>query len=188
MKRGFTLVELLIVIGILAILAVVVVLVLNPAQLLAQARDSQRISDLGSIKSAIGLYLATATSPSIAASTTCTITSCFSPFATSTLTVTSSTVVTGGGWVAVDLTGTTGGSPLSALPLYPTNSTTYYYAFKGDSTNKTFELNGRLESTKYRDMMKTDGGNQNSCTTYTENNDTPNGCFYEIGTDPGLDL
>ena len=35
MKKGFTLIELVIVIGILAILATVVVLVLNPAQLLA---------------------------------------------------------------------------------------------------------------------------------------------------------
>ena len=61
MKKGFTLIELLIVIAILAILATTVVLVLNPAQILAQARDAQRISDLSSIKSAIALYLATAT-------------------------------------------------------------------------------------------------------------------------------
>ncbi len=60
--KGFTLIELLIVIAILAILATAVVLVLNPAQILAQARDSQRISDLSSVKSAIALYLATTTS------------------------------------------------------------------------------------------------------------------------------
>jgi prepilin-type N-terminal cleavage/methylation domain-containing protein len=41
--KGFTLIELLIVIAILAILATAVVLVLNPAQILAQARDAQRI-------------------------------------------------------------------------------------------------------------------------------------------------
>ncbi|MGC9603563.1 MAG: type II secretion system protein, partial [Minisyncoccia bacterium] len=41
---GFTLIELLVVIGILGTLATAVVLVLNPAQLLAQARDSTRLS------------------------------------------------------------------------------------------------------------------------------------------------
>ena len=183
MKRGFTLIELLIVIGILAILAVAVVLILNPAQLLAQARDSQRISDLGSVKSAIGLYLTTASSPTVGTNVTCTAAACSTggPFGSET--ITSSTIVTGGGWVQIDLTGATGGSPLSALPLDPTNSGSYFYAYKGDNTTKTFELDARLESVKFRDLMITDGGNKNTCTNYTEAT-----CYYEIGTDSGLDL
>ncbi len=63
--KGFTLIELLIVIGILAVLATTVVLVLNPAQILAETRDTQRISDLGSVNSAIGLYLATVSNPNL---------------------------------------------------------------------------------------------------------------------------
>ena len=55
-QKGFTLIELLIVIAIIAILAVVVVLTLNPAELLRQARDSNRISDFATIKSALALY------------------------------------------------------------------------------------------------------------------------------------
>lgn len=39
-RKGFTLIELLIVIGILAVLATAVIMVLNPAELLKQARDS----------------------------------------------------------------------------------------------------------------------------------------------------
>jgi prepilin-type N-terminal cleavage/methylation domain-containing protein len=65
MKKGFTLIELLIVIGILAILATTVVLILNPNELLKQARDAQRISDFKSIKSAISLYLVRTTTPTL---------------------------------------------------------------------------------------------------------------------------
>ncbi|MFA7202022.1 MAG: type II secretion system protein, partial [Candidatus Paceibacterota bacterium] len=42
-KSSFTLIELLIVIGILAILTAAVVLVLNPTELLKQGRDSKRM-------------------------------------------------------------------------------------------------------------------------------------------------
>ncbi len=44
-RESFTLIELLVVIAILAVLATAVVLVLNPSQLLAQGRDSTRLSD-----------------------------------------------------------------------------------------------------------------------------------------------
>lgn len=56
-KGGFTLLELLIVIAILAILSVALVIVLNPAETLKKARDAQRISDLSTLKTAIGLYM-----------------------------------------------------------------------------------------------------------------------------------
>jgi len=57
-KKGFTLIELLVVIAIIAILSVVVVLTLNPAEMLRRSRDSNRASDLATIKTAISLYLA----------------------------------------------------------------------------------------------------------------------------------
>jgi len=55
-KKGFTLVELLIVIAILAILAAGVVVVINPGELLAQARDSTRLRDFRSLNQAIALF------------------------------------------------------------------------------------------------------------------------------------
>ena len=55
-SRGFTLIELLVVIAIIAILAVVVVLTLNPAEMMREARDSNRLSDLATLQSAINLY------------------------------------------------------------------------------------------------------------------------------------
>src|SRR5471030_3210736 len=57
-RSGFTLIELLVVIAIIAILSVVVILTLNPAELLRQARDSNRVSDFATLKSALGLYAA----------------------------------------------------------------------------------------------------------------------------------
>lgn len=63
--RGFTLLELIIVIAILAILSVAVVLVINPAETLRRARDSQRLSDLSAVKSAIGLYMTDVTGPDL---------------------------------------------------------------------------------------------------------------------------
>ena len=177
MKKGFTLIELLIVIGILTILATVVVLVLNPAQLLAQARDSQRMSDLSSVKSAIVLYLATADSPAVDATSKGTFsTACWfgTTCATACSGISTSTAVDGTGWVNVKLTATTGGSPLSALPLDPSQTATYQYTYIGDATNLTFELNANLESTKYSGLEATDGGNCSS--------------VYEIGTAPGLAL
>src|SRR5712691_11704897 len=53
---AFTLIELLIVIAIIAVLAVVVILTLSPAELLRQARDSNRLSDMDTITKAISLY------------------------------------------------------------------------------------------------------------------------------------
>jgi prepilin-type N-terminal cleavage/methylation domain-containing protein len=46
MRSGFTLIELLIVIAIIAILSVVVVLALNPAEMLRESRDNNRVSDM----------------------------------------------------------------------------------------------------------------------------------------------
>ena len=183
-KKGFTLLELLIVIGILAILTAAVVVVLNPAQLLAQARDSQRLSDLASVQSAINLFLATATStdlgtgPYATANATCGFTS------TTTCTVSTSTAVNGTGWVRVDLSRASGGSPLAVLPLDPTNTATYQYAYIANDNYDTFELDARLESEKYRSRMTNDGGSANVCgANYTDAT-----CWYEVGNDPELNL
>ena len=64
-KKGFTLLELLIVIAIIAILSVVIVFVLNPAETLKKSRDSQRIADLNTLKTALGIYLTTVATPDL---------------------------------------------------------------------------------------------------------------------------
>lgn len=53
---GFTLIELLVVIGIIGILAAVVLVAVNPGRQFAQARDTQRRSDLYGLTNAIYQY------------------------------------------------------------------------------------------------------------------------------------
>ena len=193
-KKGFTLIELLVVIAIIAILAVAVVLVLNPAELLRQSRDSQRVSDLATLKSAISLYLIDGTVSNIASSslgysacylspvsgvgtTTAkcgTFTNAYSSGNSSTTSAlyrnNNST-----GWLPVNLSQMSYGSPLSALPVDPSNNATYYYAYAATSTGGyLFEINTFMESIKYASTSANDGGNNNA--------------IYEVGNEPGLNL
>ena len=182
--KGFTLIELLVVIGIVVVLSVVVLLTLNPAQLLRQARDSTRVSDLGTLKSALALYLADVSSPYLGTSTNCYVSTSSSPgtnclvFSTAGTVVTSSAAsssrVDGTGWIPVNFTLISSGAPISALPLDPVNNTTTFYAYRSVSSTLVYELAAVLESSKYIPLMSTDGGNTTTA--------------FEVGTDPGLDL
>lgn len=192
LKKGFTLIELLIVIAILAILGSAVVVVLNPAEILAQTRDGTRVSDLNTLRNAINNYLVNTTQspPNLglcAAGGRCTADpgALNGPFTSTTCALQAGTGVTGTGWVDINFGTVTGGSPIAALPLDPTNSATYFYGYmcSGGTGGYVVELDTRLESVKQRGKMTADGGNKNTCTSFTETT-----CFFEIGTDPGLDL
>jgi len=198
-EKGFTLIELLVVIAIVAILAVVLVLTLNPAQILAQARDSTRISDLNTVKTAISLYLADIASPSLGTNGSCYVhassgiqmanTTCsgryltMTAFVTSTVptvTTTTARTVAGSGWIPVNLTAISSGAPLSIYPIDPINNATYFYSYAATSTTQTFELNAKMESTRYsngggaNDVESQDGGSSST--------------LYEVGTAAGLSL
>lgn len=173
-KKGFTLIELLVVIGIIAVLATVVVLVINPAQLFAQARDSQRLSDLDTVRDAILFVQSNATStPALGTTgnTTGTTTTCstgsLAIYSAACTTVTARTTA-GSGWAAVNF-GLVSPSPLAQLPIDPSNGATYFYTYKGTSAG-LFKLGAVLESTKYLGLMDntSDGG-------------TASG-MYEVGT------
>lgn len=171
-QKGFTLLELLIVIAILAILATVAVLVINPAEYLRQARDSQRVGDLGALKGAIDLILTNSTTttplgscPSGAAAARCTVAGAGSPFATPSgacgANVGRGINGAATNWVDVAFSSLAGGSPLSVLPVDPQNNATYYYGYACNNTSATYELDAKFESTKFnvdQNLAGIDGG------------------------------
>lgn len=57
-SKGFTLIEILVVIGIIALLATIVIIAINPARQFAQARNTQRESNINTILNAIGQNIA----------------------------------------------------------------------------------------------------------------------------------
>jgi prepilin-type N-terminal cleavage/methylation domain-containing protein len=170
-RSGFTLIELLVVIAILAVLAVVVVLTLNPAGLLQEARDSNRISDMATINSALGLSLADNASESLGSPNTVYV-SVPDPTATSSAgdqcqglgllslpsgfsyhCAASSTYrkTDATGWIPVNLSQNTFGSSMAQLPQDPVDVTSsrLYYTYETDGNGK-YEATTPFESAKYK--------------------------------------
>src|SRR3989344_2377107 len=200
LQKGFTLLELLIVITILAILTLVVVLFINPVEMLKKARDVQRMSDMAVLRTAIVLYLQdrptntltgcvtaqpgpAATSsqwvsvPSDAAVGIKFGTTCYGSTTAAYYTKNDST-----GWVRVNFASVASSSspPIAKLPIDPinqagtvadsTSADTYYYRY-ACLTNNTFEIDATLESAAYvTDDAKASKDGGNS--TYR----------YEVGT------
>ena len=55
-NKGFTLVEILVVVALIAILAAITIIAINPAKNFADTRNAQRSSDVGEILSAVTQY------------------------------------------------------------------------------------------------------------------------------------
>lgn len=191
-QKGFTLLELVIVIGILAVLGAVSVLVLNPAQLFAQARDTTRIEDIGVLRNAMALYVSTISNPDLDGATDSCSSLCYTAatgmaancggrHANATNKIDATREVNGNGWVPVDLTAIPGGPPLSVLPIDPINDSIYFYSYACDNTAKTYEFNANMESARYAT-----GGVDDKESDTKDGGNWPN--IYEVGTDAGLDL
>lgn len=189
-NSGFTLIELLVVIAIIAILAVVVVLVLNPAQMLAQSRDANRLSDASTLVNALtyfsedtngrmGTSSVIYTSIPDPAATTTAGNQCQSiglpSLASSTYNCPASSTFrlgNGTGWIPLDFSRVSYGTPLNSIPVDPENSSTTGNYYTYTTNGKTFEVTMAFESLKYAPIEANDGGQ------YAD--------LYEAGSNLGL--
>jgi hypothetical protein len=146
-------------ITIIVVLVIIIVIIVNPKKILEKSRDSTRLADITSLESAINLYLAdnrdfkVLTDGQVYDSTTL------------------SRKIDGTGWIPLNFTNITSGTPLSILPIDPINDKVqgFYYRFGVNPLAKTYELDCAFESADNIAKQSSDGGNNNS--------------RYEAGTD-----
>mgnify|MGYP003393045506 CR=1 FL=1 len=160
--RSFTLVELLIVIAILAILAASVVIVLNPGEMISEARDAERVTSLDSLKRSIDLFILDNPSASLgtlqrvyisipSSNSDCTGVAGLPTLPSGWSYVCSTSLsykkTDGTGWIPLNLGNIYGGSPISSLPIDPINDSVsgkYYTYVMGGS----YALSALFESQK----------------------------------------
>jgi len=182
--QSFSLVELLIVIAVLIIMAGALVVVISPGELLAQARDSNRMSELNSLNKAITMHANYAIGafrgdPNVVyTSLLSTSLNCADlslpalPAGWSYRCVTTEANlrrIDGSGWLPINFNAIPGGSPFIQLPIDPINSaaSTLYFAYTRGSGG--YAAVALLESARHGRSALQDGGNDAG--------------RYEVGTD-----
>ena len=163
-RRGFTILEILIVIGVIGALATVLMILINPTEIARRSRDSKRLSDLGTLKSAIDLALSDGQDLTDT---------------TDWIIITNSTPVANFDGGGLDVS-----KYLSVAPQNPGGNTQYidgscakHSATSGDmayqyrSDGSVYIVRARVESGTNCNVVQTDGNSDD---------------FYELGTAPGL--
>ena len=174
---SFTLIELLVVIAILALLMSIIIITLNPADMLRTSRDVKRMSQLDALNTAIATFQANKPNTALGTANKVYVSLADTDSACANLNLpplpsgyTYNCVIDanlrktdGTGWIPINFNGLDIGSPISVLPTDPTNATStgLYFTFAADSTN--YELRSVLESDKYiQASAQKDGGNSDN--------------------------
>jgi len=149
---------------ILATLATTTLVTLNPTELLAQMRDSQRITTIGMLRDAVSLLVADRPATSLAVTNLVHISlpstrqNCDDIVGLPALpagqtyrcvTAENLTRIDGGGWIPLDFRGITDGSPFATLPVDPINTSTSFYSFTTAPGGRA-TIAARIESMRQR--------------------------------------
>ncbi len=130
-KKGFTLVELVLVMGMIGLLIGGGLMLSNPNKKKQEARDAQRLANISAIDGAINEYkLDKGRFPDNEGA----VRKSSTPTAGDTDTISKSSF----GWISADFS-----KYLPALPVDPLNDATYFYTYK--CTGGSYELNATLE-------------------------------------------
>lgn len=155
-SEAFTLVELLIVIAIISILAAVIMLVIDPIEILNRARDANRLSDFNSLQKAIDASLRESTPGGV--NTACGVDA--DPFVMCTGRSTDNILtvreIHGDGWVKANVGNQENNITMPVLPVDPVNTLNIHYTYCG--LGNRYELIGYLQSKQKNSLMNDDGG------------------------------
>lgn len=138
-RRGFTLIELTVVIGIIGVLASVVLASMAPAR--EKARDARRLQDMKAIQTALELYYQTNGS--------------YPPFRART---SAANCGQSSGWCVLETALAPFISPLPRDPLGPHNTYVYYYDSNTGDNYQSYGLMMRPESPMNAGIASSDGG------------------------------
>lgn len=140
MNKGFTVLEFLVICGILAVLTAVFVFLLNPVERMRESRDVQRILDLAEIKKALSFYVSIVEKPDLDLKGNCE--SYYESIA-------GTTAVDGTGWLPVNFDQIPSGSTIKKLPLDPINDEEHFYSYQCIPGSLKFTLDAKMESKRY---------------------------------------
>ncbi|MEK7571376.1 MAG: type II secretion system protein GspG [Patescibacteria group bacterium] len=141
MKKGFTLIEILVIIAVLGVLASAVLFVLNPMDQIRKSNDAKRKASLGQVQSALELYYQdTGRYPASSSNFQ--------------LYINNVTISWGNSWMPY----------MSKLPTDPTFGKTFVYYSPASSNGQTYYLYANLERGA-KDAQVCNAGN--ACTSIT---------------------
>jgi prepilin-type N-terminal cleavage/methylation domain-containing protein len=186
-RRAFTLVEVLVVVGLIAVLTTVVLLTLNPLDFLKQGRDSTRLNDLSNLLRTLNYIKAESPQtffgnpktiyisrpdPNLTGDSTSTCPNMNLPslpndYSYQCVSQENLKKTDGKGWIPIDFRNQAI-FRLSKLPTDPKNDENYYYTYVYDPNTQSFEIDTVLESKKQKHLLSKDNGDNDN--------------LYELGT------